>query len=194
MFGSQLPVSLGGKSPLDSMPVTPPDMPGMIIPQKAGMFGGKFGIGQAIVAALNGYLAGSPGPGQQVGLQNIQMLAAQHQRQLEHQQELANYDRQRGDTNADWQSHYNYELAHPKDTAGSEYERLLSAAGIAPGTPAYQQHVTAKVNQLENPMVMTPYGPMPYSQVNPPAPTAPVGKLTPIDGGPTQGGSGGFPY
>lgn len=190
MFGSQLPVSLGGQSPLDTLPVSPPDMPGMIIPQKAGMFGGKFGIGQAIVAALNGYLAGSPGPGQQVGLQNIQMMAAQRQRQMERQQELDDYNRHRGDTNADWKSHFDYTQANNPDDMSSH----MIAAGIDPHSPQGKALYAASLD----PVVMTPQGPMTRSQLlganaGQPAPQGVTFTPLPDQGGPTPGGSGGFP-
>lgn len=183
---------------MDALPflsggLTPSMVPNAQIKPKGGMFGGdgKFGIGQAIVAALNGYLAGTGNP---VGAQNMQMMQALAMKRQERQQELSDYNRKRMDENSDWRTHYDYEKANPKTEPGSEYERLLAAAGITPGTPAYQQHVTSKVNQLENPIVMTPYGPMPYSQINPTAPTAPVGKLTPIPGGPVPQAPGGFSY
>lgn len=177
--------------PIFTQPMTlPPPRP------KGGMFGGdgKFGVGQAIVAALNGYLAGMPGPSQQVGAQNLQMMAVTRQRQLERQQGLDDYNRKRADDNTDWQAHEQWKLDNPSP-GDSEYDRALAAQGIVPGTPEYAQHMATIGRIHENPMVMTPYGPMPYSQAFPEPQPAPAGvTFTPLpEGGPTPGGSGGFP-
>lgn len=175
--------------PIFTQPMTlPPPRP------KGGMFGGdgKFGIGQAIVAALNGYLAGTGNP---VGMQNMQMMQAMRQRQIDHQQTIDDYNRKRTDDNADWMTRKKWELDNPAP-GDTEYDRALAAQGIVPGTPEYAQHMATIGRIHENPMVMTPYGPMPYSQVNPaPQPAPPGVTFTPLpEGGPTPGGSGGFPY
>jgi hypothetical protein len=157
-------------------------------PKGGGMFGGdgKFGIGQAIVAGLNGYLAGTGNP---VGTQNMQMMAQMAEQRRRHAQDLEDYNRKRTDDNSDWQSHYDYKLNNPEppnnDTV-ADYQFILQQLGPE-GAKRFLETKT-------NPIVMTPYGPMPYSQVNPAAPTAPVGKLTPIDGGPAPQAPGGFSY
>lgn len=187
MFGSQLPVSLGGQSPLDSMPVTPPDMPGMNIPKKAGMFGSakvQIDLGRA----LAGYLAGIGNP---AGVQALQAMNELRQRQIEHQQELADYNRHRGDTNADWKAHFDYTQANNPDDMSSH----MIAAGIDPHSPKGKALYAASLD----PVVMTPQGPMTRSQLlgasaGQPAPANVT--FTPIDptnGGPTPGGSGNFP-
>jgi hypothetical protein len=177
-----------------SSPETLPQQPMPQLPQvpqqrQGGMFGNKFGIGQAIVAALNGYLAGTGNP---VGMQNMQMMAAMRQRQMERQQEMEDYNRKRADQNSDWQSRYQYETDHPKpannDTTADYdfWKRTLPPE-------QFQQWLENKINppQYMNVpgvgLVQVP------RQSAPTTPTAPVGKLTLINGGPTPGASGGFP-
>jgi hypothetical protein len=158
--------------------------------KKGGMFGGnKFGIGQAIVAALNGYLAGTGNP---VGMQNMQMMAAMRQRQMERQQGLEDYNRKRADENSDWQSHYQYELDHPKPI-NNDTALITSWKQTLPP----EQFQTWLQNKIDPPQYMNVPG-VGLVQVPRQAPSQvpdkPVGKLTPLGaGGPSPGGSGGFP-
>lgn len=160
---------------------------------KGGMFGGdgKFGIGQAIVAALNGYLAGTGNP---VGMQNIQMQQQMMQAKRQRQQELDDYNRRRGDENADFMSHRQYEIDNPLPKQPGEFDEALAATGVLPGTPEYVKAMQQRRDNMLDPIVITPQGPMLRSQVmgalSPP--TQPVGKLTLIPGGPTPQASGGF--
>jgi hypothetical protein len=132
--------------------------------------GGKFGIGQAIVAALNGYLAGTRGPGQQVGMNNLQMMAELHQRQLERQQALEDYNRQRTDSNADY------------------ITRLQEQAQYAPKEPHYFQDNSG--NELAvgpDGQVQTVYtDPLPYKFV----PNG-MGGVVPVNLGALMHGGGG---
>lgn len=101
-----------------------------------------------------------------------------------------------------------YERANP---AMSEFERALEASGVARGTPQWVEAMVKRRDNFLDPMTSVP---LPGGQVylgprsglsavmggGDPAsggggmapPTAPVGKLTPIDGGPTPTASGGF--
>jgi hypothetical protein len=161
--------------------------------KRGGMFGGKGQqIGEAISAALNGYLAAGGNPAGIAGLQQLHQQRMYQQEQAAREQE---YQRERTDKNADWMAQYNYEITHPKPGAGSEFERVAEAGGYQPGSPQYIDLMRRKAEAMANPMVMTAYGPMPYSAVAGGAlPTKPVGPLTPIeDGGPTPSASGGFP-
>jgi hypothetical protein len=162
-----------------------------------GMFGGggKFGIGQALVAALNGYLAGTGNP---VGMANLQMMQQMRQRQQDHQQSIDDYNRKRADDNTDWMTQYNYKLTHPEQT-DDQYTRALEASGVKPGTPEYAQHMAARAAILENPpryeMVNGALVQVGGPSAQQPAPVAPVGKLKPYyPGGQTGAPSGGFPY
>jgi hypothetical protein len=119
-------------------------------------------------------------------------------KEREHQQVLDDYNRKRTDENADWQTHYDYERNHPKDTAGTEFERGLQAVGAVPGTDAYTQHWKDRLDAIEHP----PYfytdpatgQPMMIPRGRAPGTPAPQGvTFTPVDdGGPSPGGSGGF--
>lgn len=154
-----------------------------------GMFGnGKFGVGEAIVAALNGYLAGTGNP---AGAANMRAMQEMMQAKRQRQQETDDYERKRADQNSDWQSHYDYESAHPKaannDTVA---DYAFWKQTLPPGQ--FDQWLQNKINppQYMNVpgvgLVQVP------RQGAPQAPSKPVGKLTPLGaGGPTPG-SGGF--
>lgn len=155
--------------------------------KRGGMFGGKSGgIGEMIAAAINGYLAAGGNPAGQYGLQMLNQRRMMAQRQ---QQEDQQYQQQREDKFNDWRQQYDYQLSHEKpvnNDTENDYNYILKTLG----KDAADQFLRTKTN----PIVMTPMGPMPYSAVNPSAPQAPVGKLTPInEGGPGQAAPGGFP-
>jgi hypothetical protein len=151
-----------------------------------GMFGG--GRWQnALMAAAAGFLARrSPQMSSNLmgAIERKQALAQQaalaelnSQRELQRQKDL-----------------YTFELQNPKQ-GDSEFERAAANGGYVPGSPEWRALMKRKADAMANPMVMTPYGPMPYSAVTAPqVPTAPVGKITPINGGPTPPASGSFPY
>jgi type II secretory pathway pseudopilin PulG len=121
--------------------------------------GGKFGIGQAIVAALNGYLAGRGNP---VGLQNMQMI--QQAQEMKRREALAEQQRQQQlqDQMTMHQQTRNYDIAHRMP---GEFEEALTASGIQPGTPEWTKAMQQRVGNILDPVVMTPYGPMLRSQV-----------------------------
>jgi hypothetical protein len=156
-----------------------PDVPD--IKPKRGMFGGG-NLRDALVAAAAGFMARrSPQVSNNLfdSLQRKQILADQE----------AQYQRRRQDTLTDQQAMYDYKLQHPEppnnDTV-NDYNYIAQTLG----KDAADQYLRSKTN----PIVMTPYGPMPYSAVSGAVPTAPVGKLTPIDdGGPTAPPSATFP-
>lgn len=188
MFG-QAPVGLPQAQALPGMPPpqlqTAPD----IQKPKSGMFGsGKVQID--LGRAIAGYLAGI---GNHAGAMALRSMDEQRQRQYEasqyqqrHQQELQ-----------DQMSLYDYKLAHPAQ-GDDEYTRALTASGVQPGSPEWAQHMANRAGILENPpryvMVNGALVQVGGPQSSAPAPTAPVGKLTPIGaGGPAQG-PGSFHY
>lgn len=157
-------------------------MPGMNIQKKPGMFGNG-GAGRAIAGMIGDFLL------QRAGMQPVyQPTMLEKWKQA---QELAHYDRQRADTNADWKNHFDYTQANSPDDMSSH----MIAAGIDPHSPQGKALYAASLD----PVVMTPQGPMTRSQLlgasaGQPAPANVT--FTPIDptnGGPTPGGSGGFP-
>lgn len=101
-----------------------------------------------------------------------------------------------------------WERQNPKPTAPLEFERLLSASGYQPGTPEYTAQANKLLQSRNDPFVTAtlPTGDFfagPQSQFAPylqgqgapqpsAAPAAPVGRLTPIQGGQTPPASGGF--
>jgi hypothetical protein len=116
--------------------------------------------------------------------------------QRQSQQEEDRYQRHRADSFDLWRQQQDYQAQHPNPPQPTEYERMLQAAGYAPGTPEYVDHVRNYVNMKENP---------PYYFTDPTTGqlkmvprnaggAAPQGvTFTPIDeGGPSPSGSGGF--
>jgi hypothetical protein len=162
------------------------------MPKRGGMFGGdgKFGVGQAIVAALNGYLASQGNP---VGIANMRMMqeAAQAKR------DEAQYEQRRQQQLQDQISLYDYKAQHSQPDYG-EFERALIASGVQPGTPQWQEMMARRRDNMLDPIVNTAYGPTLRSIVTggiQAPPTAPVGKLTPVDeGGAGQAAPRPFPY
>lgn len=133
-------------------------------PQGGGMFGGGDPKWKnALLAALAGFMARrSPGfSGNMInGLQDAQTLKqrAEMARQ-EHQQAVQ-------DQISVHQANRSYDIANPTPNDGnSEFERVAAAGGYAPGSPEYAALMKRKADAMANPMVMTPYGPMPYSAV-----------------------------
>jgi hypothetical protein len=151
--------------------------------KRGGMFGGVTIDPTAFIAA---FAAGMGSPA------GAQALEAIHRRRLLGQQQALQeqqYQRERQDKRDDFVFEQDYRTAHPapynNDTV-ADYGFIRQTLG----DEAANQFLQSKTN----PVVMTPYGPMPYSSVMPQAPTKPVGPLTPIDeGGPGLGGPGGFP-
>lgn len=141
-----------------------PQMPQLNVPQpkpkKGGMFGGG-GMNPVLAAVLGGlgdYLL------QRNGMQPIHapQMAAKRRQQYEEQQ----YQRQRSDGMQDWMAKRQYEAQHPSAPQPTELERIIAAAGVQPGTPEYVETMKKMLSVKTNPMVMTPYGPMPYSAVS----------------------------
>jgi hypothetical protein len=123
-FGAPVPLSgMGGESP-SSLREQPISLPMPQIQPRGGMFGRKFGVGQAIVAALNGYLASRGNP---VGMANMQMMQQMAQQRREEQQ----YEQRRQQALQDQMSLYDYKAAHP-DMPDIQ-QRIAVLNGIKPG-------------------------------------------------------------
>ncbi len=159
---------------------------------KTGMFGGgKFGLGEAIVAALNGYLAGTGNP---AGVANIQMIAAKRRQQQEAQEAEQQYQRQRGDGMQDWIAKEQFKIANP----GAANNDTVADYNFWKQTLPPEQFNQWLESKINPPQLMNVPG---VGIVQVPrmgggqAPKAPVGKLTPIDdGGQMPQASGNFPY
>lgn len=91
--------------------------------------------------ALSG-AAGQPG-----------MYAQSMMRQKEHQRELDDYNRKRMDENTDWQNRYQYESTHPRPKDPVGYAAELAAMGLTPGTPEFNQRMSAHLNAVDDPLV-----------------------------------------
>jgi hypothetical protein len=181
----------GGPLDLDTSPLGPPiQMPAP--KKKGGMFGAGKGenIGNAISAAIFGALAARGNP---AGTMGLQQLHAMRQRKQESEAESAQYSQRREDGFSDWVRKQAYEAANPSPVNNDTVQDYNFWKGVLP-PEQFNQWVESKVNppQLMNVpgvgIVQVPR--MGGGQ----APTAPVGKLTPIEeGGPMPSASGGFP-
>jgi hypothetical protein len=147
-----------------------------------GMFGGTPNWVNAVQAAVGGYLQGRGMPG------GSSLLDQVHQRQMMAQQQAMMQQQRQADMEdygkkLEMQSQYKTPAVN--DTV-ADFEFIRQQLGDE-GARRFLETKT-------NPIVMTPYGPMPYSAVAPPQAARPVGKLTPIDdGGPTAPPSAMFP-
>jgi len=106
--------------------------------------------------------------------------------------EAAQYQQQRADQYTDWERKQQYEAAHPTIAKDDTFTRTLSAAGIDPASPQGKALYLQRANTLANPAQFIPDGAGggQYVRPNPAAgvgPQAPVGKLTPLGGAPSQG-------
>lgn len=184
MFGAGIPQL----DPSINQPIAQPlQLPAPQPKKKGGLFGS--GAANLIVAALNGYLAGRGNP---VGMANLQMMNAQRQRQQEAEQEEAQYQRRRDDGFSDWVRQQSWKLAHPEAQNNDTVADYNFWKGVLP-PEQFQQYIQNKVNPPRLQFIKG-VGLVDVSQGGAQAPSAPVGKLTPIDeGGPTPSASGGFP-
>jgi hypothetical protein len=149
------------------------DLPGMAKP-KGGMFGGGFGLKQALAFGLAGLVARR----NPMLLQGLLGMMAQKQQMAQREQE---YQQHRNDDFADWQKQYDYSVAHPKpvnnDTA-ADYDYIASKLG----SEAALQFLKTKTD----PVVNTQTGPVLYSNVS----RAQQGPLTDADIDRLTGGAG----
>jgi hypothetical protein len=156
-------------------------------PKKAGMFGaGKPDWAGAISAALNGFLAARGNP---VGMMGLQQMQQARQQAMQEQQ----YQQRRGDQFEDWVKQQAWQRANPNPVNNDTVADYNFWKQTLP-PKQFEQWLESKVNppQLMNiPGVGVVSVPRQGGAAQ--APTAPVGKLTPLDeGGPMPSASGGF--
>ena len=178
-----------GANPLDSLSPTfaqsaPPATPG-------GMFGGGGASWQnALLAALAGFMARrNPSVSNNLinGLQSAMELKQKIAlAQQQHQQEFQ-------DARLAHQQDRQFDIANPIPQQPSEFETRLQQSGVKPGTQEWTAAMQAAVQNVTDPVIMTPYGPVTRSQ----ALGAGAKPLTDADidrlGGQTPSASGGFP-
>lgn len=189
----QMQLPQGGMAP--GMQPQMPQQGGFAQPDMSPQPGGMFGAGNiapwkaALAAGLAGFVA-RRNPETYQGVMGMMQARQQHQAQMQQLQFQQNAEMQR-------------QLAVAKATAqlrlmypDSDFAQQLFQSGLHPGTPEWTQAMQTRTNNELDPAVLTPQGMMLRSQITAAMqpPSAPVGKLTPIDdGGPTQPASGGFP-
>lgn len=162
---------------------------------RRGMFGGN---GRAIAGLLGdaiSRLSGGEAMYVPMMLQQRQQEQAAAQRRQEREQE-------RADNWTDWQARQDYERAHPATPQPTEFERVLTASGLQPGTPEYMALARQYAESRANPMQYLPNGDGTFTVV-PRGGTPPQGQPqgrpaigTRVDrlptGGPTSPASGNF--
>jgi hypothetical protein len=173
--------------------IAPEAVPTPQIEKKPGFFGDG-GMGR--------YLAGLIGDSllQSTGHQAV--FAPMQQQRQQSQDEEVKWQRQRQQNNDDWLQRQQYESAHKPDDA---FTAMVRASGVDPHSRAGQALYTQRIQHetAEPDVVVTlPNGQLyigPKSGIGSAlgggastTPTAPVGGLTPISGGPTQPASGTF--
>jgi len=155
-------------------------------PKKRGMFAGaEINPGNAIAGFLAGMFP------QYAGSFLAPMMQRQRMEYEDQQQQ-----RHRQDDMSDYMAKRDYEVAHPMPQQPGEFEQVLAASGIQPGTPQWEQMMVRRRDNLLDPVVMTPQGPMLRSAIlngagGEPAPANVT--FTEIPGGPTPPASGNFP-
>jgi hypothetical protein len=184
MFSSAL-AGMGGLMAPRGPGTIPSDFPEM----PSGMFGAgkrKFdaaGLGQALIG---GYLAGRGNPG---GNAILGMMSQRQQQAMQEQQ----YQQRRGDQFEDWVKQQAWQRANPNPVNNDTVADYNFWKQTLP-PKQFEQWLESKVNppQLMNiPGVGVVSVPRQGGAAQ--APTAPVGKLTPLDeGGPMPSASGGF--
>jgi len=159
-------------------------------PQKQPGQGGFFkegGMGRTIAGLIGDTLL------QQADMAPVYAPMQRQKQQM--QQEEAQWSRRRQSDMQDWQAKQAYEAAHPKPYRFQDNAGNLVELGADGQPKTLFTDPTPKINyqRVNNPdgtftMVPIPMGGAPAGS----APTAPVGKLTPMGGG-AGNGAGGFP-
>lgn len=127
-------------------------------------------------------------------------LAMQRQMQAQSMMQARQAEAKRAADFTDFTQRHDYEVAHPKAQADDVFTRTLQAAGIDPTSAQAMQLYRQRAETLANPTpqwVPDGYGGGRFVDPRTPGgtapPQAPVGKLTPMQGGATPGGSRSFP-
>ncbi|MGR4893341.1 hypothetical protein ACIPPQ_20140 [Sphingopyxis sp. LARHCG72] len=140
--------------------------------------------------------------------QYVPSLIDQRNRQQAQAYAEQQYQRRRGDENADWIARQEWEAANRPAPQPTEFERLVAASGLSPEkqTEAIQNYVRSRANPIDwiradngdgtyQLVPMGPNGPInaaPQAPAQNAAPQRPKGKLTPYNGGQTATPSGNF--
>jgi hypothetical protein len=159
-------------------------------PKPGGMFGGGGDWRSALMAA-GAAMMSRRNPQMATGIMQMMMLK---QRQA---QEEAHYERERHDKQDDWRTQYDYEVAHPKQTDPHYFQDNAGnqmAIG-SDGKPVEVYHDPFQYKLVPNGMGgVVPVNIQELMRGGQGSAPKPVGKITPINGGPSPSGSGGFPY
>jgi hypothetical protein len=156
-------------------------------PQQKPAFFGEGGAGRNIAGAIGDALL------QLNGARPIFAPAQQQRQMMQYQQQQQ--DRKRQQDWEDYQRQWDYQVGHPKPSTAQPYRFEANNGDVyeldATGKP---QKVfadpTPKMNFIPDGMGGGQWVAVPT--MAPSAPMKPIGKLTPIDGGPSQPATGGF--
>ena len=162
------------------------------VKKRGGMFGGN--AGNFISNMILNYAAMQ---GNQGAVSVLQSLNERRLAEAKQKYEEDQYQRHRGDELSDYGKKLQLQSQY-KSHEPTDFQQYATEGGYIPGTPEYAALMKRKADAMANPIVMTPYGPMPYSAVNGGGQQAPAKPLTDEDilrmqGGPTPQASGGCP-
>lgn len=118
---------------------------------RRGMFGGN---GRAIAGLLGDAISRLSG-GEAM---YVPMMLQQRQQEQVAQQRRQEREQERADNWTDWQARQDYERAHPATPQPTEFERVLTASGLQPGTPEYMALARQYAESRANPMQYLPNG------------------------------------
>jgi hypothetical protein len=201
-MGVAPPPAYAGSGLID--PTGRPGAPMAPAPQKQGSFLGiKPGSKGAMIAGIIGDTLASLTDGQPIFTMN---MMRERQQRADAEASEAQWSRRREADNQDWMQREQWQRANPAPTAPSELERVLEASGIQRNSPQWTQAMQQRRDSLLKPdpeIIQTlPNGQLyvgPRSGLasaltggGAAAPAKPVGRLTPVDGGPTQTASATF--
>lgn len=182
-------------TPIASAPATAPT--GASPKQQGGGFFRQGGMGRTLAGIIGDTLL------QQSGMARV--YAPMQQAQQQAKQAEAQWTRRREADRADQQWEWANRPAPQR--APNDFESALEGSGVVRGSPQWAEAMRRRAENILNPdpqVTMTlPNGQMyvgPRSGLatamgggaTPATPTAPVGRLTPVNGGPTQPASGNF--
>lgn len=186
---NDIPVMANPQSNIVAGDMPMPEMTPTNLPRQRWLEGGKFTGKDAIGLALGAI--GDAFTGRPMA---TQMVSGAFQQQRDMQQA----ELQRQQDWRDWVKKYNYEVANPKKTAQPHYWEsndgsLMQISPITGLPEKVYQDPDARMQFIPDGYGGGRWVAQPKMGMAPTSvPSAPVGRLTPIDGGPSQPATGGF--
>lgn len=155
MFGSSRPrtmndIAMQGRVPVD---LAQPQLQPMAMPQMAPQASPQMNDGRPhgarrIAGLLSSFASGALGMPDRYGQSVAHNQEQQRQLQLAQQQQTQD----RAYEESQWRARQEWQQAHPDPQPPTEMERVLQAAGYAPGSPEYTTQMQAYARNRADPM------------------------------------------